>query len=453
MTDIVSRFQENQCRTISPRLKLFQDLDNFITSDSRAMCIAGPTGCGKTTLLAQWVASRRDNQLRLRANPQNNFLYKIGLAVFRQHKPILWLHYSASASTSTGRLSQLLSTLINALNVTPNTILSSTRSLKETLREFHRLLATQSIVYGHIILIIDGIDDLNLDPTLPFHWLPQGLPNLKMILSGRNGGVETFLPSEGWGRLNVTDLTVKERSGALEHYLQEFGKSIPGSLLNRIASCEAVAQPLFLRMLADELRLAETPDHMMALSNTMLKARTPKQLFEFILDRLESEHGYSLVSSVIGLLAISRGGLEEGEIRAIIGTQNAVSGAEWSSLMCRFGRSVVDRDGRYGLFYDELYDIARHRYLNDANTEASVRNRLIDWFLSELTSSATPSQRVIEELPWQLARAKEWGKLEALLTTPAFFQACWKRDPNQTIDYWRAVESALGIKASSSCQK
>lgn len=452
-TDIVARFLENQCRALSPRLKLFQDLDNFITSDSRAMCITGPTGCGKTTLLAQWVASRRDSDFRLRANPLNNFLDKIGLAIFRQHKPILWLHYSASASTSTGRLSQLLSTLINELHVNSNTILSSTTSLKETLREFHQLLNTQSKVYGLIILIIDGIDDLNLDPVLPFHWLPQGLPNLKIILSGRNGGVETFLQPEGWGRLSVTDLTVQERSNALEHYLQEFGKNIPGTLLNRIASCEAVAQPLFLRMLADELRLAETPDHMMALSSTMLQARTTKQLFGFILDRLESEHGYPLVSSIIGLLAVSRGGLEEGEIRAIIGTQKAVSGVEWSSLMCRFGRSVVDRDGRYGLFYDELYDIAQHRYLKDANTEATVRSRLIDWFLSELASSAIPSQRVIEELPWQLVRAEEWDMLESLLTTPAFFQACWQRDPNQTIDYWRAVESALSIKASSACQK
>jgi tetratricopeptide (TPR) repeat protein len=436
-----------------PRTKLFQDLDNFLKGPSPALCITGPTGCGKTTLLAQWVAARKNDTSYTVQTTWHTVLKKFGLELFAQHKPTLWLLYSANGTTSASRLGHLLNTFVNQLSSNLAATPPLTRSLKETLREFHRLLAVHSSEYGLIILIIDGIDDLRLGSVLPFHWVPQGQPNLKIILSGRTGGAETFLPPDGWKRQAITGLTVAERSEALHHYLKEFGKNIPITLLKRIADVETVAQPLFLRSLADELRLGETPEHMQSLSDTLLEAKTPRELFAIILDRLEADYSHALVASVSSLLAISRGGLEEAEIRAIIRAQIDVSGVQWSSLMRKFSRSTVDRDGRYGLYYDELSSIVWQRYLSDPKIATDFRDRLINWFVSELAFSPIPSQRTIEELPWQLALAGAWDRLESLLSTPAFFDACWSRDPNQTIEYWRTLEAALGARAPAACIK
>jgi len=51
-----------------------------------------------------------------------------------------------------------------------------------------------------------------------------------------------------------------------------------------------------------------------------------------------------------------------------------------------------------------------------------------------------PNLRKIDELPWQLALASEWPRLQGLLVEPVFFRQAWEHDEFEVKAYWAQIE-------------
>jgi tetratricopeptide (TPR) repeat protein len=319
--------------------------------------------------------------------------------------------------------------------------------LKDRLLAFHRLLGRAAAAHEGVILVIDDADALLLDTVLPFHWLPPKISNVKLILSGRSSGTVAQLGKE-WRSVEVSGLDKDQQAAALVRYLRQFGKALPPHAAECLLANDYMRRPLALRIAADELRLAESPPHLLLLVNAFTHVRDTVDLFGYVLARLEREHGRRLISTVCGLLACSRGGLWESELRALVQEQMAVSAVQWSSIVQAFSKSVIDRDGLYALHFEELYRAVQERYLQDQHGTALYRIQLISWLQSERMLELLPQRRVVDELPWQLCQAQDWKGLMALLVEPHFFLASWRIDPSQVIAWWRLIEKNCGVKAA-----
>ena len=430
------------------RRALTAELDAFLQGKDRMLRVLGPSGSGKSILLAGWFDQRQGTWIgprtpiwqRIRA-----WLSGAGAATKRQAP--LWLMHCAGEQTRAGGLSSMLDALGNrlraALDEAPP---ASPLPLKDKLLAFHRLLGRVAALHEGVILVIDDVDALHLDPVLPFHWLPPDMGTVKLVLSGRTSGFAAQL-GDAWRTLDMPDFSADEGGLALTQYLEEYGKGLEDAERQRMMAAGYFTRPLALRLAADELRLAEEPAHLETLADALARVPDARGLFAHLLERLEAEHGRAAVSAICGLLACSRGGLWEPELRALLRAQIPLPASQWSTIMLVFSRSVVDHDGRYALHFDELYGTVHARYLHDPQVPARHRRQLIAWLDAERRQAQAPPRRVVEELPWQLCQARDWQGLLALLLDEDFFMACWTADPSQAVGWWRRVESHCGVKA------
>lgn len=431
-------------RGVVPRVSVLNRLDVFLASRRSQLCVTGSSGCGKTTVLAQWIDAHRRSAP---ATAGAGWRATVKQWLFGGGTPRttdLWLFHSAGA-TSTGGLDEALTHLIDQLEPGDAAALALSAPLRQRLQTLRSLVERALKSHRRVILVIDGIDDLQLDPVLPFHWLPEAADGLRIVLAGRSGGVEATLPPDRWERVAIGPLAASECQDALAGYLQTFGKRLPVALLNRAVHSDATSRPLFLRLLADELRLAETPEHLEALAPRLLAARGPEQLFDGVLDRLETEVSEAAVAAVCRLLVCCRGGLEEAELRAMTRQTVGLSERDWLLMAHHFFRSVVEADGRFGIYNDELRACVWQRYLSDAGEENAWRRRIADWCAAECRLAGGITPGVVAELPWQLERMEAWAELAEWLSLPDFFSAAWRLDPLQVIGYWRTIEEASSI--------
>jgi tetratricopeptide (TPR) repeat protein len=51
------------------------------------------------------------------------------------------------------------------------------------------------------------------------------------------------------------------------------------------------------------------------------------------------------------------------------------------------------------------------------------------------------SDRMLDELPWQLSRAKEWPRLTELVSNLPFFKEAWDSNQFEVMRYWAQVET------------
>ena len=430
------------------RTQPMAELDAFIAGEQQVLRLLGPSGSGKSILLASWFHQRQGTPV----GEHRGFWQRIwdGLKNWRasrSRRPSLWLIHCAGELTVAGGLSFMLDKLGGDMRAAVGDVQPAANlALKEQLLAFHRLLGRVAAAHQGVVLIIDDVDALHLDPILPFHWLPPDIRNVKWVLSGRSSGVAEQL-DVGARTLELPDFNADERDAALIKYLDQFGKTLPPQASRCMIDAGAMARPLALRLVADELRLAETPGHMVTELGALVNKRDVKAVFAHVLERLECEHGRAVISAVCGLLACSRGGLWESELRALLRERTPLPAAQWSAVALAFSRSVVDHEGRYALHFDELHNAVQQRYLPDRSMVLANRQQLIAWLLGERAQAPRPSRRVLDELPWQLCQVGDWNGLHALMLDAGFFMACWEADPSVATYWWRLVESNCGVTA------
>jgi len=418
-------------------------LDAFLRSKQAQLCVHGPSGSGKSILLASWFSQRAGSRVYPAPGAWKQ------LWRFLKHRgalpllaPPLWLIHCAGDLTDAGGLSPLLDAFLARLRTALDEPAAAVAGpLKDRLLAFHRLLGRAAATHEAVMVVIDDADALLLDPALPFHWLPPSISNVKLILSGRAHGVVAQL-DPGWPRLLVSGLEKDELVRALESYLLRYGKSLAPEALAALAQVGHLRRPLGMRIAADELRLARSPAQVAEMVDLISATATAAQLFERVLDRLEREHGAVLVATICGLIACSRGGLWEAELNAIAGRSVSLTPIQWSSVVQAFGRSAIDHDGLYALHFQEMREAVAARYLPDAQAHAAYRSQLIAWMENERQQAALSRERLVHELPWQLCQAGDWDGLLTLLVDPDFFMQSWQDDPSQLIGWWRMVQTA-----------
>jgi tetratricopeptide (TPR) repeat protein len=400
------------------RQRYFDLLDAHVRSRDLPLAVLGESGMGKSALLANWVED------------------------YRQRNPGVYVlaHFIGSSSASTdwvAMLRRIMGELKRRFGI-QDEIPDHPEGLRHDFASWLGRVAQ----LGTLVLVLDGLDQLeDRDGAPDLVWLPAVIPpNVRLILSTQTGRPLDELQKRGWLGLPLVPLELAERRLLMEAYLAQYGKELGPSRLERIAASPQTGNPLFLRLLLDELRLFGLYEKLDERITYTLEAAGLDELYAKVLARCEQDYErgrQGLVGEALSLLSSARRGLAETELLEILGSRaDPLPTAFWSPLSLALETSLFSRSGLIVFAHEYLRRAVRDRYLSTPELERLAHLRLAGYFKDHESD-----QRRMEELPWQLARAGDWDQLSDLLAQLDFFQAAYNTDPFNLENYWTLVEA------------
>jgi WD40 repeat protein len=476
-------FVEGRTRVHVPRVEVEAQLNRYVEGeDPRPLVLSGPPGTGKSALLAHWVKQR--------------------LAPGREGELVVARFIGASPASSNlpGLLGNVCAELASHFGLTEEVAAEDSPDRKappvrplEVPADPVRLLQKWPAVLkaagrrGRAVIVLDALEQLDRSANPGrLEWLPRPLPaGVRLVVSVLDQG-DVSRPDatvrEGTGaeppdwlsRLRLLDLpevalpilTDEDRRRIVHELPSVFCKTLdPGEVAGLLAN-PATRNPLFLTVALEELRvcgsfekLAAAIDRLPRLDDPDVGAdidRALDRLFGQVLSRLEQEtdrHTPGLVAALFGLLAASRDGLSESELRGAIARRlPRIAETERDGTLQVVLRQVrpylMWKGLRHGTLIDfyhrSFWKAARTRFLAGAAACRQAHRGLADYFQAEPDRLAglpggldLPNERKLTELPWQLLqtarqagpdlspekRREVWELPTRLLADPTFLEA------------------------------
>lgn len=281
------------------------------------------------------------------------------------------------------------------------------------------------------VIIIDAINQLT-GTSRELTWLPTVPPkNVRLIVSTTPGDTSKRLRDREWQVLELGPLDQKQREAIIKSFLDEYGKSLPQPLVRWIADKDECSNALFLRTVIEELRVWGDHDNLKKRLHFYLEATNIADLFQRVLNRLETDYGAALVTAVLSLIASSRNGLSEVEVRDIA----KASGIAIARLMAGIDYHLMNRGGLLTFFHDYLRQAVLIRYLTQAGNDTSGHRTIAQWF-----EAAPYDTRRRDEQPWQLEQIGDREALADCLTALPMFRLFAPVEYRyELIGYWNTM--------------
>ncbi len=296
------------------------------------------------------------------------------------------------------------------------------------------------------VFVLDALNSLTDQQDL--RWWPAFLPQgLHFVVSCLPGPVLQALKDKAqglqgqslrWKGLTVKPLTKAERKNLLTTYLARFNKTLPRDLTQQVMAHPLSGNPLFIRTLAEELRLFGLHEELTKQLAHYLSSQTVDDLFEKVIERVEGDCGKRAVKATLTAIWASRAGLTEKEILGIV----TLKPATWAPIRNALDEALMEADGKIFFTHDYMRIAVRDRYLVAPEQPLRVHAQLAQWF-----STQPPQLRRAKEEPWQWRQARAHNRLRACLANPDLFGVL---DANrlqvELLDHWSALEGALGLE-------
>jgi hypothetical protein len=205
-----------------------------------------------------------------------------------------------------------------------------------------------------------------------------------------------------WKPLRVEPLTPDERHRMIEHYLARFGKKFDAPQLERIAAAPPSANPLYLKILLDELRVTGTHERLEERLRDYLVAANIPALLKRVLARYQHDYERDrkgLVREALGLIWAARRGSTETELLHLLKPSNLpqLPLAVWTPLRSALEEGLVDRGGVLNFAHDFLRTAVQTAFVLGEDKRDELRLQLADDFEQQPVSA-----RSCDELPWLL---------------------------------------------------
>ena len=401
-------------------------LNGFLEKESQRVLIEGASGGGKSALIANWLDGYR------KAHP-NELIHD---------------HYTGASADAADPYA-----LVRRLCEAIKRVTGSSEEIPgdpQKLMESFSLWLTYASAYAgkensRWVIVFDalnGIRDLK-----DLRWFPQFLrERVHVVISCLPGEVLDALISRGaWERLIVDPLDDVERRELLVSFLARYNKTLPQELQAKALAHPLVSNPLFLRTLAEELRLFGVHEELAARLDNYLQSGTVDDLFEKILERVESDCGREAVRATMEGIWASRAGLTEEEI---LGIANLVP-ATWAPIRYSLDEALLESGGRLNFGHDYLRGAVADRYVPSEPGRRQVHARLATWFEGRPIDA-----RSAEEVPYQWREAREWDRLKQALTGREMFEAVYADRPNEEfLSYWLHLEREANADIESDYER
>lgn len=396
-------------------------IDSHISDNScLPLVLTGESGCGKSALLANWIARYREKH---------------------SHQS-LFVHYLGSTPDSANpwnMMRRMLATFTH-WGVWDGKIPSSDEGLESTW-----LHALEVAGLSGLVVVIDALNQV-AEEGRSLNWLPWRLPaGIRLIVSITPGDSLNALRDRQWTELDVPLLTDSHKHQIVVDYLGRYGKTLPQQFVGLICEGEATSNPLYLKLILDELRVFGRHDRLREKVNWYLEAETPKHLFMKVLSRLEHDFDRDrpmLVRDSMAFLWASRDGLSEHELLNVLGQHGQpLARSKWSPLYLGLTDSLALRGNNLTFLHDCLRQAVEEYYIDSAEMGRHYHYRLAEFFQRQ----QIPDQRVAQELPWQLLKAKRWEELLRCVTNMKLLVDMCRSGLQECRRYWSALmENHLG---------
>ncbi|MFC5701351.1 DUF4062 domain-containing protein [Cohnella faecalis] len=385
----------------------FEGLNDRVLTQRRSALVHGISGSGKSSLLSHWIKS-------VEASEPDIHVVK---------------HYVGLTKTSASCIGTV-QRLIGELNARFDMNVPVPLDVKDLRDAFFQCLRAVPETETTIVMI-DAINQFeDADDHEFFSWLPTELgSHIRFVLSSTRSGPEEL---EDWESMEVGLLGEEDKRHLLGQFLSvRYGKELEPRHIEQIVAAPQTENPLYLRALLEEIRLIGDRGSFDKQLGDYLLAPTPDLLYDQILARYERVYGdgsgRQLVKEALSLIGVSRSGLLEQELRDLLGKEGEqLSSSFWSPFMVAVEPYLTNRSAPLRIYHTYMKQAIERRYLNES-ASAAARRKIARYFDSD--PRATDMERKLDELPWQLIRLKEWGRLKELYKNHDFLLAAWKNDP------------------------
>jgi len=423
-------YARNLTRTYLPIEKYFMSLDKHASSNTTTpLVIEGVTGIGKSALLANWSSRYREH------HPE---------AIVIEH----WIGCGGAASNYFNLLLRVMNELQDILGDFTEDIPKDSADLEKSFPGW--LEKTLKRNQRHkLVLIIDGLDVLeNTRNSHALLWLPRQFPpQVRVVLSVEPGSrpFQTVLNRE-WETLTIAPLQEAERISFIRQFLNLHSKKLTAAQEFKIAKPLPSGNPRYLKTLLEDIIVSGNFEELDSRIARDLRARDSAELYEILLERLEKDYDKDKKGTVEHFMLFlegSRRGLYiEGELNLLMEGKN-IEFATWNKLFLVIEDLLFNSGGLISFSNKDIRRAVVSRYLKSDSRATELHLELAHFF-EKSTEGIT--DRKVDELPWQLSKAKEWRKLcECITDLRMFVKLFTKEYKFDLILFARQIEKHTSI--------
>ena len=413
-------FAEIRRRTYIGRPDYYNALDNHCKSDVKPLLLLGDSGSGKSALIANWIEHWR------REYP-DDFIFQ---------------HYIGGTPDSSIHW-KLMTRLMSEIKRWSGDSEEVPLTNEDIFRDFPFWLAKARIKAERdgirFIVILDALNQLEEhDHGRLLAWLPEHsfTGALRLIVSTLPGDTLEVIKKREWAIYIIQPLTTVERRRMIVDYLKRFGKRLDDLRLDRLSAAPAAANPLYLKILLDELRVTGTYERLDERLDDYLSAKEIPSLLNKVLSRYQRDYEHDrkgLVREALGLIWAARRGLTETELLHLLRPIHLpqLPLATWGPLRAALEEGLVDRGGILNFAHDFLRTAVETVFLPDPDKKEDFRTALANYF-----EARPPTSRSCDELPWLLWQAGLSERLRNCLLNIDRFLEIRLRDEDELRTYW-----------------
>lgn len=419
-TDTAEEEDDHHERFLESRLRLYVGREEpqnallaHVDGDADGPClVTGPSGSGKSSLLARLVVACRQ----------------------RLPNALVVPHFVGAGPRSTssydllGRLCRRLDEEFGPTGELPEELSQRVVAFRERLERIPN--------DRRLVLVIDCLNQM--DEALAsrrWAWLPSRLPaHVRIVVSHitdpeRESSNLEELRQVCRHEVAVGPLRESERREIVRLVPSLSAKTLDEQQVTLLLENPATANPLFLLVALEELRGFGSFEQLNARLTALPRTGDPvTALFDQVLARLEEEFGLELAELVLVLLASARRGLSERELLELTAAAKLVSGEELFPLLRQLRPYLLRRGSLIDFYHGNLRKAVQRRYLADEEVRRTAHACLAEYFNSRSAWLGSSKPRVAnvrraDELLWQRVQAGQFDEAAELLISLEYLEA------------------------------
>lgn len=428
------------------REDLLRRLNEYALAGGNPIVVIGESGCGKSSLLAEWVARWRNE------HPDD---------VIIQH----FIGSTPNSADWQGLVCRLLAELKRAFAIADE-IPAQPDALHGALNEWIEKVTGSR----RIVVVLDALNQLaDDDASRQLGWLPAKFPqHFSVFISSLPGESLDILRRRACPELSVPLFPQTDVILAAEAYFKVFSKTLSRDIAAKLESTPTARNPLYLRAVIDELRQFGIHEKLQTKAAEYLSAPDLPELYDRILARWEEDFAKDpehpdIVRRALTFIACAHFGLSEAELLDLLGRENEyvpeqvrivnftsfvplgsstdvkkyepLPRAKWSPFYLAAENAIAMRAGLLNFGHDHLRAAVQKRFLSDKEFEKYNHSTIARYFWGR-----DVSRRTVDELPWQFLRLREWTDLIVTLVSPNLFhEACIVEKQFEWMQYWQEI--------------
>ncbi len=444
--DYHERFIDLRLNVYVGRDKIHDDLLTYLDGDDRRpLVVTGPSGSGKSAILARLSREGAQKDIDTLVIP-------------------FFIGASPSSTTIRSVHEYLCNVIKKKFSLAPE-IPAEADKLITTFRSFLFSIPENK----RLVIIIDAINQLDeTGHPEELAWLPEELaPNVRIVLSciDEFGHKNRFIERAREMKIaekEVDELTNDERIEIIRKVPSVSAKTLDEDQIKMLLDNPATKNPLYLLIALEELRGFGSFDELNKRISEFPKPDNQggdviQAIFGQVIRRLEEEFDRELVSTVLSLLASARRGLSENELTELV--VDLSGKGDLFPVLRQLRTYLMERGEIIDFFHRGLYKAIHSLYLKDDEDRKVYHLRLANYFktlelfpLSKGGEGVVHNPRKVDELPWQLAQAQAWEWLYDLLAHLPFFEAAWRANEFEVKAYWARVEDNSSFRMVEACK-